>query len=119
MKNITTKGPKFLIGLEFNIPLFNAKGQMYKCINVDEIKNDSIEKMYSLEFDEIAVAYSVPKTIKLELLIPNNTTRIGATLYDTENGKRWKLSDRTFDVKDIQTIAGIKEILIELANKHY
>jgi hypothetical protein len=71
MRKMTKKGPRFLIGIEFNIPVFNAEKQMYLCTNVDEVSTSNEGKAYKISLSEVKQSYSVPEKIVIDLFIPH------------------------------------------------
>lgn len=71
MKKMTKKGPQHLVGIEFNIPLFAADKQIYRCTNVDEIESSPAGKDYNISFSEIkTLSYNVPERVDINLFIP-------------------------------------------------
>ena len=70
MRKIINKSPSRLIDMEFNIPIFNADTQMYKCIDVSEIASSPGGKDYTISLSEVKQNYSVPERITIDLFIP-------------------------------------------------
>lgn len=119
MKKITTKGPMSLQGLSFNIPLFNAKTQMYRC---DEVKDTTIgvsgNKNYTLYFSWIPTSYSVPEKLEININIPVNSSSILLTI-DEINGKghKYNLRKNAYLKTKISSLASIREIFKSEAEK--
>ncbi len=71
MKKMTKKGPQYLVGIEFNIPLFAADKQMYRCIDVSEIATSPGGKDYNIMLSEIkTLNYNVPERVDINLFVP-------------------------------------------------
>lgn len=122
MKKINTLSPGTLLGMEFNIPLFQAKKQMYKCGYIEDtspIYSNQNEKSYTIEFDEIPMSYSVPQKIRIVLIIKLDTGVVGLTLFELRDnpGKPIRLSFIAYKQDDISTLAKLKNSFYELGNK--
>ena len=76
MRKMTKKNPQFLKGIEFNIPLFNAEKQMYKCLSVEEIDSTPEGKDYNISLSEVKQSYSVPERITVSLFIPHTDAMV-------------------------------------------
>jgi len=119
MKKLTKKGPQYLVNIEFNIPLFNAEKQMYKCISVEEVTSGTTSKTYMLSLNEIKQSYSVPERVDVSLLIP--TTDANGELAHInmvevhEDGRHLPLSNTTTSKQSISSLSGIKTLLYNMA----
>jgi hypothetical protein len=114
MKKLTKKNPKYLKGLEFNIPLFSAANQDYICDEVKETTNgvNVDHKNYTLYFSWIPSTYNVPEKIEVEIYIPNNSPNTLIQLFEiTDKGKRLNLTKHTWMKKDLNSLSGIRKIL--------
>lgn len=120
MKKITKKGPMYLKGLEFNIPLFNADTQMYLCTDVSEVGGSSIGKDYNISLSEVKQNYSVPERVDIHLFIPT-TDANGECVHITMNEIRsigdYKLANRITDKSNITTLGGLKKVFYEMAKR--
>ena len=119
MKKLTKKGPQYLVNIEFNIPLFNAEKQMYKCIRVEEVTSGTTSKTYMLSLSEVKQSYSVPERIDVALLIP--TTDANGELahlhmveVDPKRGNL-ALAKTTTQKQNISSLGGIKKLLYNMA----
>lgn len=112
------RGPVMLIDREFNIPLYQANGQMYVCTNVDEIESSQRGKDYNISLSEIARGYSVPERIDINLFIPTDAGEL-ASLHMIEvrpNGSGDIKLAKTLTAKEhISSLAGLKEVLYNMA----
>ena len=118
MRKIINKSPNRLIDMEFNIPLFNADKQMYVCIDVSEIATSPGGKDYNIMLSEVkGLNYAVPERVDINLFIPTDAGGI-ATLHMVEirtNGRDIKLAKWTTDKEHISSLAGLKEVLYNMA----
>jgi hypothetical protein len=98
MRKLTKYSPNVLVGMEFNIPLFNAKTQMYRCSEVKETTHGSY----------------VPELIEVEIYIPDSSPNTLVQFFeikDKQTGKRWNLTKHTWMKKDLNSLSGIRKIL--------
>ena len=120
MRKIINKSPNRLIDMEFNIPLFNADKQMYLCIDVSEIATSPGGKDYNIMLSEIkGLNYNVPARVDVNLFIPS-TDANGELAHITMNEidpKRGdiKLAKWTTNKEHISSLAGLKEVLYNMA----
>jgi hypothetical protein len=114
------RGPVMLIDREFNIPLYNADKQMYVCINVSEIATSPGGKDYNIMLSEVkGLSYSVPERVDVNMFIPT-TDANGELAHITMNDvdpKRGdiKLAQTLTPKENITTLAGLKEVLYNMA----
>ena len=122
MKKMTKKGPQHLVGIEFNIPLFAADKQMYRCIDVSEIATSPGGKDYNIMLSEVkGLNYSVPERVDVNMFIPT-TDANGELAHITMNEvdpKRGdiKLAQTLTPKENITTLAGLKDVLYNMAKK--
>jgi hypothetical protein len=120
MKKMTKKGPKFLEGMEFNIPVFHAQTQMYLCTNVEEVlDNPGVGKDYAISLSEVKGNYSVPEKIMIQLNIPSDGTATFAhatLLEETKNGYM-ELSKLICDKTQLSSFGNIKKLFHNLGQK--
>ena len=118
MKKIINKSPNRLIDMEFNIPLFNADKQMYLCIDVSEIASSPGGKDYNIMLSEVkGLNYAVPERVDINLFVPTDAGGI-ASLHMVEvrpTGSDIKLAKWTTDKEHISSLAGLKEVLYNMA----
>lgn len=119
MKKINKLQPSILIGMEFLIPLFMAKTQMYRC---DEVKDTTIgvsgNKNYTLYFSWIPTSYSVPKKIEININIPDNSSSILLTIDEiNDKGHKYNLRKNAYLKDKISSLASIREIFKSEAEK--
>ena len=117
MRKIINKSPNRLIDMEFNIPLYNANNQMYVCTNVKEVKTTPGGKDYNISLSEVKCGFSVPERVDINLFIPTDAGGI-ASLHMVEvrpTGNDIKLAKWTTDKKHISSLAGLKEVLYNMA----
>jgi hypothetical protein len=116
------RGPVMLIDRQFNIPLFNADKQMYVCINVSEIATSPGGKDYNIMLSEVkGLNYSVPERVDVNMFIPT-TDANGELAHITMNEvdpKRGdiKLAQTLTPKENITTLAGLKDVLYNMAKK--
>ena len=119
MKKIINKSPNRLIDMEFNIPLYNADKQMYLCIDVSEIASSPGGKDYNLVLSEVkGLNYAVPERVEINLFIPSDGNGGLASLHMVEirpTGSDIKLAKWTTDKEHISSLAGLKEVLYNMA----
>jgi hypothetical protein len=116
MKKLTKKNPTYLKGLEFNIPLFSANSQFYRCDEVKETTHGSYldHKNYTLSFSWIPTSFSVPEKIEVEIYIPNSSPNTLIQMFEiTDSGKKLNLTKHTWMKKDLNSLSGIRKILQE------
>ena len=117
MKRITTLRPTSLEGMIFNIPIYNAIYQNYKCENVaGVVKYQS--KGYEIIFEAIGgrQPYIIPNSLKLVIEFHSlNADIVDISLYEeTQNGSYYNLCGIETDKKNINSIKGLKDVLIRL-----
>lgn len=117
MKRITTLQPNSLEGMVFNIPIYNASNQNYKCKNiVGVVKYQS--KGYEIIFEAIhsGQPYMIPNSLKLVIEFHSlNADIVDISLYEeTQNGSYYNLCGIETDKKNINSIKGLKDVLIRL-----
>jgi len=112
------RGPVMLIDREFNIPLFSADRQMYLCIDVSEIATSPGGKDYNIMLSEVkGLNYAVPERVDVNMFIPTDAGGI-ASLHMVEvrpTGSDIKLAKWTTDKEHISSLAGLKEVLYNMA----
>ena len=113
MKKINKFQPKIMVGMEFNIPLFAAKNQMYKCVEVEE-HNQNQWKEYTLIFRYVPIGYSVPDDIKVILRF-QQPTQVSVDLYEIREMKDIFLNQSIVNINKLRTLASFKETLNKLA----
>ncbi len=116
MRKLTKYSPNVLVGMEFNIPLFNAKTQMYRCSEVKETTSgvNVDHKNYTLYFSWIPTSYNVPELIEVEIYIPDSSPNTLVQFFeikDKQTGRRWNLTKHTWMKKDLNSLSGIRKIL--------
>jgi hypothetical protein len=121
MRKITDKSPNRLIDREFNIPLFNAETQMYKCIDVSEITSSPGGKDYTIYLSEVKQKYSVPERINIDLFIPTTDANgelahVHMVEVDPKRGDL-PLSNTMTPKVNITTLEGLKKVFYEMAKK--
>ena len=111
--------PVMLIDREFNIPVFNADTQMYKCIDVSEIASSPGGKDYTISLSEVKQKYAVPQRINIDLFIP--TTDANGELAHVHmvepTPKRGdiELASVMVNKSKLSSLAGLKEVLYNMA----
>jgi len=118
MKRITTLQPSSLKGMVFNIPIYNASNQNYKCENVVEVVKYQ-SKAYEIIFEVIRTqSYQVPNSLKLMIESHfHNADVVDISLYEeTQNGSYYNLCGIETDKKNINSIKGLKDTLLRLIN---
>lgn len=121
MRKITKKSPNSLIDMEFNIPLFSALRQMYRCIDVSEIESSSEGKDYNISLSEIkGLNYNVPERVDINLFIPSDGN--GGLAHVTMNEVHTtrgdiKLGQTLTPKENITTLEGLKKVFYEMAKK--
>lgn len=116
MKEKTYMGPKLLVNRVFNIPLFSAKQQQYKCTEVADLTTDANSKKYGLYFQWIASSYNVPEVIRLDITLrPQQTKQIEVQLFEqTGSGNYVPLYHRSYDKERISSTANIQNMFNDL-----
>ena len=121
MKKLTKKGPQYLVGIEFNIPLFNANKQMYLCTNVDEIATSNEGKAYKILLSEVKQSYSVPEKIVIDLFIPHtdaNGEPANVNMSEVRpTSRNLPLTKVMVTKSKLSSLAGIKEVFYNLGKK--
>lgn len=122
MKKINTLSPKILIGMEFNIPLFQAKKQLYRCTDIADassISMNSDEKCYMMELEEIPMGYSVPDKLRINIIISKSTGVVGITLFEVRPSPATasRLSFIKCVIDDFNTLTKLKDSFFKLGNR--
>jgi hypothetical protein len=120
MKKIKKKGPQFLKGIEFNIPLFAAEKQMYKCLSVEEIDSTPEGKDYNISLSEVKQSYSVPERVDISLFIPHTdangeNVRVVMVEVRDDTNRRLCLSKATTSKQNVSSLSGIKTLFHNMA----
>ena len=111
--------PNLLVDKEFNIPVFNAQKQRYKCIGV-EVEYPGNGRTYKISFTEIKeLGYNVPDKLELVLGISVMHDRIAKVrLNEIElSGKPRRLNEMDIATKKINSLSGLKAVLKVLAEE--
>ena len=119
MRKMTKKGPQFLIGIEFNIPLFSADKQMYRCIDVSEIATSPGGKDYNIMLSEIkTLNYNVPERVDINLFVPadGGMVRMHMVEVRTDRGDL-PLSNVITLKENISSLCKLKQIFYNLGKK--
>jgi len=118
MRKIINKSPSRLIDMEFNIPIFNAKSQMYTCIDVSEIETSPTGKDYTISLSEVKRGFSVPERINIDMFIPT-TDANGEPAHVIMNEVRPKgdvvLTKVMVTKSKLSSLAGLKEVFYNMA----
>ena len=121
MKKMTKKGPKYLEGIEFNIPLFAAYKQIYRCIDVSEISTSSVGKDYNIMLSEIkTLNYNVPERVDINLFVPADGSGGMVNIHMVEvHPQHGDLPlSKTITLKEnINSLNKLKEIFYNLGKK--
>ncbi len=120
MKKMTKKGPQYLVGIEFNIPLFAADKQMYRRIDVSEIATSPGGKDYNIMLSEIkTLNYNVPERVDINLFVPvdgGGMVRMHMVEVHPERGDL-PLSNTITLKENINSLNKLKEIFYNLGKK--
>jgi hypothetical protein len=120
MKKMTKKGPQYLVGIEFNIPLFAADKQMYRCIDVSEIATSPRGKDYNIMLSEIkTLNYNVPERVDINLFVPvddGGMVRMHMVEVHTERGDL-PLSNTITLKENINSLGKLKQIFYNMGKK--
>lgn len=120
MKKLTKKNPKYLKGLEFNIPLFSAATQDYICDEVKETTNgvNVDHKNYTLYFSWIPTTYNVPEKVEVEFYIPNNSPNVLVQMFEiTDTGKKLNLTKDSVMKSKLNSLNSLREVFQSTALK--
>jgi len=118
MRKIINKSPSRLIDMEFNIPIFNAKSQMYTCIDVSEIETSPTGKDYTISLSEVKRGFSVPERINIDMFIPiDGNGGLAHVTMNEVHPKRGdvKLAQTLTPKENITTLEGLKKVFYEMA----
>ena len=110
------RGPMMLMDKDFNIPLFQANTQMYKCTEVANTGSDNYGRKYAVFFKEIPQNYSVPEIVRLDITISNdtlNSTKV--EMYEKRKNGYTILFNAAISSESIQSLNSIRKMLIDLA----
>jgi hypothetical protein len=120
MKKMTKKGPQYLVGIEFNIPLFAADKQIYRCIDVSEIATSPGGKDYNIMLSEIkTLNYNVPERVDINLFVPvdgGGMVRIHMIEVHPERGDL-PLSNTITLKENISSLGKLKGIFYNMGKK--
>ncbi len=120
MKKMTKKGPQYLVGIEFNIPLFAADKQMYRCIDVSEIATSPGGKDYNIMLSEIkTLNYNVPERVDINLFVPvdgGGMVRMHMVEVHPERGDL-PLSNTITLKENINSLGKLKQIFYNMGKK--
>ncbi len=110
------RGAWMLVDKEFNIPLFNAEKQMYKCTNVDELSDNHLIKEYNICFSEIKeYGYNVPERLNVRISIPNTGNDISLKLIEVDDKHDGiELTNKITDKASISSLGNIKKLLYNI-----
>ena len=120
MKKITQKGPQYLVGIEFNIPLFAADKQMYRCTNVEETISAPAGKTYTISFTEVkGMGYNVPERVDVALYVPTTDangelTHLNMVEVSDTHGNL-PLSKIITKKQNISSLRGLKQLFHKMA----
>ena len=119
MRKIIDKSPNRLIDKVFNIPLFAADTQMYKCVDVSEITSSLSGKDYTISLSEVKQKYSVPERINIDMFIPTNDGELVSLHMVEVDPKRGdiKLAQTLTAKEHISSLVGLKEVFYNMAKK--
>jgi len=110
------RGPMMLMDKEFNIPFFSADKQMYVCTEVANTGSDNYGRKYAVFFKEIPSNYSVPEIARLDITISNDSLNsVKIEMYEKrKNGNYIRLFTAAVSSESIQSLKGIKKMLVDL-----
>ena len=119
MKKIRKKNPQYLVGIEFNIPLFNAEKQMYVCTSVNELALTQGGKDYLISLSEVKQSYSVPERITVSLFIPHtdaNGEPAHVNMLELRpNNSTLPLTKVMVTKSKLSSLGGLKKVLYNMA----
>jgi hypothetical protein len=119
MKKIRKKNPQYLVGIEFNIPLFNAEKQMYVCTGVNEIALTPGGKDYLISLSEVKQNYSVPEKITVSLFIPHTDANGEPAHVDMlevkPHNRTLPLTKVMVTKSKLSSLGGLKKVLYNMA----
>jgi hypothetical protein len=119
MKKIRKKNPQYLVGIKFNIPIFNAETQMYVCTGVDEIALTPGGKDYLISLSEVKQNYSVPEKITVSLFIPHTDANGEPAHVDMlelrPNNRTLPLTKVMVTKSKLSSLGGLKKVLYNMA----
>jgi hypothetical protein len=121
MKKITKLGPKVLVNMNFNIPVFNAEKQMYVCTNVDELEAASGGKTYFISLSEVKEhGYNVPEKIEVTLFVPTtdaNGELANLNMVEVADSGPLPLAKIITKKQNISSLGGLKQIFYKMGKK--
>ena len=119
MRKIRKKNPQYLVGIKFNIPVFNAEKQMYVCTSVNEMALTPGGKDYLISLSEVKQSYSVPERITVSLFIPHtdaNGEPAHVNMFEvTSNNRSLPLTKVMVTKSKLSSLAGLKEVFYNMA----
>ena len=119
MKKIRKKNPQYLVGIKFNIPLFNAEKQMYVCTSVNELALTPGGKDYLISLSEVKQSYSVPERITVSLFIPHtdaNGEPANVNMSEVRpTSRNLPLTKVMVTKSKLSSLAGLKEVFYNMA----
>lgn len=111
--------PNLLIDKEFNIPVFNAQHQKYKCVGV-EVEYPGNGRTYKISFSEIVeYGYNVPGRLELVLgisVMHDRIVKVGLNEI-RQSGRAYKLIEMDMETKKINSLSGLRAVLKLLGEK--
>lgn len=113
MKKINKLQPEIMVGMEFNIPMFAADNQMFRCLGINQL-HQNIWKEYEMVFRYIPMSYSVPENIKIIIRFKGE---IAIELYEIKAHKDVFLMHSVVDTNHINTLKGLKQTFYNLGIK--
>jgi hypothetical protein len=124
MKKIFPKkerGAWMLVDKEFNIPLFAAEKQIYRCTNVEETISAPAGKTYTISFSEIkTLNYNVPERVEMALFVPEDgnggMVNIHMVEVHPERGNL-PLSNMITLKENINSLSKLKQIFYNMGKK--
>ena len=119
MKKIRKKNPQYLVGIKFNIPVFNAEKQMYVCTAVNEMALTPGGKDYLISLSEVKQSYSVPERITVSLFIPHTDANGEPAHVDMlevkPHNRTLPLTKVMVTKSKLSSLGGLKKVLYNMA----
>ena len=110
------KGPQFLLDKEFNVPVFAAEKQIYKCIGVEILGDNSLMKEYNILLSEIkGLNYSVPERIDVRISIPNEGKHALIRFFeiDDKTGNH-EITKKSVEKSELTSFLNIKHLFYNI-----